>query len=300
VITGGAVAAPDPVIEWWWRDASGVVTGPTNIIWDPAQSEYDAARGVYVLRGTNLTDPITSMAVTMTVDPTAGIVQFSRHLFNTLNPGDTTAVINTGNTPNVADVGVRVTYTPYTYRVTRSPETDDRASAFFDPFGRLTVFWRRARGTAEKPFFGQTSFWYRTYDLSAHVQRPPMTGLPTVTDDAGNPIAGTQWVADPDNGYVNFLSALEGQYVRITYTPQGEPARTERSLIRGWGPERPVPIETVVSDSPVRVTQETYSIPGFANMKAVKYWLFWASTRDVYTGGATAQTSDVYYTTVMP
>jgi hypothetical protein len=297
--TGGAVAAPDPVIQYWWRDTAGVVTGPIAITWDPTQSQYDANSGVYVLRSTNLVDPVTSMGVTMTVDPTAGIVQFSRHLFNTLNPADATAVFNTLNTPTVADVGLQVSYTPYTYRVTRSPDMDDMPSGFFDTFGRLTVFWRRSRASAEKPFFGQTALWYRTYDLSAHVLQPPMGGPPTVTDDAGVPIPGSEWVADLANGFVRFGPAYEGQYVRITYPSAGGPARTERHLIRGWGPERPVPIESVVSDSPVRVAQETYTIPGMG-LQAVRYWLFWTSTRDVYVGGATAQTSDVYYTTVMP
>lgn len=296
---GGSVAEPDPLIQWWWRDTSGAVMGPFPITWDPAQSGFDESKGVYVLRGTNLVDPVTSMGITMVVDPTAGIVKFSRRLFNTLNPADPMAVINTGNTPTVEDVGLRVTYRPYTYRVTRSPDTDDKPSGFFDTFGRLTVFWRRTRATTEKPFFGDTSFWYRTYDLSAHVLRPPIAAVGSITDDGGTAIPATDWIADNANGYVRFAPAYEGRYVRINYSQAGGPGWTERHLIRGWGPEKPVPIETVISDAPVRVAQETYTIPGLG-LQAVKYWLFWASTRDVYTGGGTSQTSDVYYTTVMP
>ena len=75
-----------------------------------------------------------------------------------------------------------------------------------------------------------------------------------------------------------------------------------------------MPLDTVVSEGPLRVAEEVYNVPRTGNLTDTgrwpvsrRYWLFWTSPRPLYdlrdpagAGGVLRQTSDIYYCAVAP
>lgn len=317
-------------------DAFGDNTPPRvevfDIVWQPAdRGEYTRRRGTYRVTpilipytagatppassvipmtmtngtaGWYLRDPSTSVAnprpLTMEIDPSAGVVQFSsplynqsveeyRRLFNPAAPVDPTTVFNSsmvsGGVP-LADVVMNAWYIPYVWRVTRSGAQDDSPSAFYgvSSANRLTIFWRRSYPASEAPHFGRAAFMYKVLSNSIHVGRPPVSGAPTFTDlTAGGAV--TPMASDNVSGTYTFPAGLDGHYVRVDYTGPGGVNYSERHQIVGWSTENIVPVDTVIGEGPLVAVPEIYDVPdgtGAGTMPAVRYWLFWSSPRGVW------------------
>ncbi len=312
------------------------------IVWDSANhtvNRYDPKTGLYYLRPllvpiagggapAVMIDPATSRPLRMILDVATGTVRFSKPLFNANDPGDAndeavfydttapTARGGPGGVPNLADVQIVADYTPFIYRLTRSGATDDTPSAFFDAFGRLTVFWRRSHAATEAPYFGSTELMYRTFSRSIQVARPPMIGAASsiVALDGSDLLAqGLVAGTDTDNGVITFAPLYagadgivgtlddvlsDGRIVTVTYTSgaAGAPATVvERHQILGWSKEQVVPAtDTVMNEGPVTVRPEAYTvtagtnagqdpeIPANSQYTVVRYWVFWSSTRPQY------------------
>jgi hypothetical protein len=254
--------------------------------------------------GWYLRDPASSAAnprpLTLEIDPSAGVAQFSsplynqsveeyRRLFNNAAPVDPTTVFNSsmalGGVP-LADVVMNGWYVPYVWRVTRSGAQDDAPSAFYgcSTANRLTVFWRRSYPASESPHFGRAAFMYKVLTNSLYVGRPPVTGNPTFTDlTAGGAVTPT--AADNASGTYTFPAALDGHYIGVDYTGPGGANYSERHQVVGWSTESIVPVDTVIGEGPLVAVPETYDVPdgtGNGTMPAVRYWLFWSSPRGVW------------------
>ena len=281
-----------------------------------------------------LVDPATGRPVRMTIDPAAGAVRFSKPLLNVLAPANPTgeAAISDGGGPGfpvagAVDVFVLADYHPFAYRISRGAADDDSPSAYLDAFGRTAVFWQRRHAASEPPHFGARELMYRTHSRSIQVARPPMAGGVTVESlgpgGAWGALAPADYVVDAANGVIALPWDADGVPFRITYTPTTPPGLplVEIHTPQGWSIEQVIPIDTVVSEGPVMVAQETYpfSAPFTGGvLNVVRYWVFWSSTRPRYDPnmapgpdgtlgagsaddiGAIVQTSDVHYTTVNP
>lgn len=269
---------------------------------------YDRARGVYrvtpvlygwsgatlpaqfgIVHGSGwyIRDPHSSAAnpqpLQMDINIAAGTVQFATPLFNEDAPTDPSAAFTNAYVYSGAaleDVVMRINYTPYIYRVTRSDAQDDCPSAFYDPTvaQRLTVFWRRSFPTSEAPHFGRAAFMYKVYTTSVQVGRPPASNL---TFTGATPNAN-----DDSSGIYNFAAADIGKYVNVTYDGAGGNF-TERHQIIGWSREMLVPVDTVLGEGALVAVPESFGVPrteGDSNnlIPAVRYWLFWSSPRGVY------------------
>ncbi len=242
---------------------------------------YDERTGIIHMTPTNLPpDPVTGGPLRIEIDPSAGVVAFSRSLLTVY-----------GAAPPVT-----LDYQFFTFRVTRDGNSDDSPAAFFDAFNRLVVFWRRSHSVSDQPLAGRTSFMYKTFATSIQVLRPPMSAF------TGASTAPT--VVDAPNGVLWYApGALTPPFaVTVNYDDPGGNARTETHQVVGWGKERAVPLDVAVAEGPLSVAQEMYLMPN--GMTGVKYWLFWTSNRDYYapSGGAMAPggRSDAYYTVVTP
>ncbi len=258
-------------------------------------------------------------SVTLQISPASGTLKWSSPLFNPDNPGDPLSVFNLSNTADVVEVVMYADYTPFVRRVTTDPADDDSPSAFYDlgDSSRLTVFWRRAYGDTDTPHFGRPAFMYRTYTTALQVGRPPIaagdiTEVFDLTDGVAL-VAGTDYLlTSPANGIIQIdpvLAAevgLIGHRIRVTYVDASGNTQVEQHRVVGWSTETPVPVNAVVSEGPLRVFPEIYTIAG-TNSQAVRYWLAWASGRPVYdlrpassNGQRVHQSSDVYLAVVAP
>ena len=337
---------------------------PMPLMWDPRDRKgnyYDERTGLVHITPLNLSpDPALSAAepvpVTMTIDPSAGVVKFSRPLFNEHDPGDPRAVFHASAADNLAMgdimglVGVQVwlDYQPFTYRITTDGNADESPAAVFDDFRRLAVFWQRRQSGVGDPDKGAPSFMYKTYNTAVQVLRPPITADPTVEvrDTFGNWLAVDPpggWPGSPSDpcwlhagvrasGIIHFdggnLDAatrvdVDGDgtreqpqlslpaEMRVTYDDLDGIQRTERHCVVGWSKEMRAPTAAVVSEGPVTVTPETYTVNTDGEpVDVVKYWLFWTSTRGLYAPGAPpppavgflgdVPASDVYYGVMAP
>lgn len=258
-------------------------------------------------------------SVTLQISPASGTLNWSSLLFNPDNPGDPMAVFNSTNTPDIVDVVMYADYTPFVWRVTTDPANDDSPSAFYDLGGssRLTIFWRRSYGDTDTPHFGRPSFMYRSYTTALQVGRPPITAgdIVEVRDVTTNEVlaAGTDYVlASPENGIIRIDPDMPwwpgriGHQIQVTYVDGDGNTQIEQHRVIGWSTETPVPVNTVVSEGPLRVFPEIYTIPG-TNAQAVRYWLTWASPRSVFDlrpaadeGQQVHQSTDVYLAVVAP
>ncbi len=320
LVYAGATLAPEMyAISWSQPDA------------------YDQARGVYRIQapltsaiGTVTVNPLPALPA-MEIDPAAGTVTFSRPLFDPNNPADVSCALNTtpvanggaGMPPGLVDVVLYIDYTPFIWRLTTSGANDDCPNAFLetDPTGtvvqqkRLSVFWRRTYSHAAPPHFGRTSFMYRAWTLSVQVNRPPVSGNPTIeiydrATGTFNAYGGVSYVNSTD-GIITFPPGTEGRVFRITYNSAVDgSAHTETHRVLGWSEEVPVAVDTVTSEGPLSVVQEVYQVasgvPGTA-LHAVRYWLFWSSARSVYdlrlpaaNGSDIKQSADIYCATFVP
>ena len=230
--------------------------------WAEAPTAYDRARGVYrvrpILSGLNgavlparfaidvtsnswyIKDPHSSTAnpqpLMMDVNIAAGTVQFASPLFNEDAPTDPTAAFNSSyryddtSGPVLNDVALRVNYTPYLYRVTRSEAQDDSPSAFYDPgvAQRLTVFWRRSYPTGEAPHFGRAAFMYRVFTTSVQVARPAVAlGARSPTPSAALP--SRRWRPTTRRGWPTLASPMSAA---TSTSPTSTTGRTTRSATR--------------------------------------------------------------------
>jgi hypothetical protein len=312
LITNAAPGAPaDQENAGTWGLGPGTVE---PLAWDPRDvngNAYDPRTGLIRITPTNLPpDPMTGDRPYVVIDPSSGAVRFSRHLYTQTSPDDPTALFNTGNVPNLQTVEVWLDYQPYTFRLTTDGSQDDSPSVSFDPFHRITVFWRRMNSVTGGARLGTTSFLYKTFSTAIQVDQPPITGGSLSVLTGGMPAPTQVW---PEDGIVYWsLSDLQAAgvsfpaAVHVRYNGTIEEVHT----VLGWSRESVVPLGTVVAEGPISVAQEWYvlNVPqpggGVAPMSFVKYWLFWTSNRGAYdpAGGALAVTgsSDVYCTAVTP
>ncbi len=258
-------------------------------------------------------------SVTLQISPASGTLKWSSPLFNPDNPGDSLSVFNASNTPDIVEVTMYADYTPFVRRVTTDPADDDSPSAFYDlgDSSRLTVFWRRAYGDTDTPHFGRPAFMYRTWTTAIQVGRPPLAaGNITEVFDLTDGVALTAGVgyelSSPENGIIQIgpgaptTPGLIGHRIRVSYVDSAGNTQVEQHRVIGWSTETPVPVNAVLSEGPLRVFPEIYTIPG-TNSQTVRYWLVWASGRPVYdlraadnNGQQVHQSSDVYLAVVAP
>lgn len=86
----------------------------------------------------------------------------------------------------------------------------------------------------------------------------------------------------------------------------------EVHTVGGWSEETVLPIDTVLSEGPLRVAEETFRTPALPDgdtpfVVGRRYWVFWTSPRPVYDlrlpgdgGSVVRQASNVYYCAVTP
>ncbi|MGI5816671.1 MAG: hypothetical protein ACOX9R_01095 [Armatimonadota bacterium] len=319
--------SPDPAIPSVWHPFDDSLNGA--VYWQTINGVNAKALLAPSARGDALdadawTDPANAEpwpAVTLTINPSSGMVQWSSSLFNPDNPDDRSAVFNAQNTPNLRDVVVYADYTPFIRRVTTDSADDDSPSAFWNQgdSGRMTVFWRRSYGDTDTPHFGRPSFMYRSYTRAVQVGRPEIGSITTVRDETLNEVldvaagqyqlrSATSGVIDIEPDPVTSLSRI-GHRIAVTYQDADGATRTERHRVVGWSLETPVPINAVISEGPVRVTPEVYTVDpgGITPFETVRYWLTWSSPRGVYDlrpaaagGQRVHQSSDVYLAVVAP
>ncbi|MCD6360251.1 MAG: hypothetical protein J7M38_05240 [Armatimonadetes bacterium] len=254
-------------------------------------------------------------SVKLRINPASGTVTWSAPLFNPDAPADQRAVFNTDFAADIVDVLMYANYTPYVTRVTVDPANDDCPSAFYDlgDSSRLTVFWRRSFGTADTPHFGRAAFMHKTYTTAIQVGQPPITSGSPITLVDLNDGGTVGYTVDRANGIITITDHSRiGNLIRVSYTSAGPAgAQTEVHRIVGWSSETPIPVNAVVSEGPLRVVPEIYSVPdglgGSGTVDVVRYWLFWASPRSVYDmreaasdGQNVKQSSDVYCAVVAP
>ncbi len=258
-------------------------------------------------------------SVTLQISPASGTLKWSSPLFNPDNPGDPLAVFTSTNTPEIVDVVMYGSYTPFVRRVTTDEADDDSPSAFFNMGGsqRLTVFWRRNYGSAETPHFGRPVFMHRSFTRALQLGRVAAPGDITEVYDltTGEALSSPgQWemVSEP-NGIIriNFETSAAaervGHRIRVTYnTGAPDDPQVEQHRVIGWSLEETIPINTVIAGGPIRAFPEVYDVPG-TNAQAVRYWLLWSSNRGVYdlrepdqNGQQVRQSSDVYLAVVAP
>lgn len=256
----------------------------------PAGSPFVIPQGTgWYIRDPNSSD-LNKQPLTMEINIAAGTVQFTSPLFNEDTPGDRSAAFSNAlifNGAALEDVVMRINYTPYIYRVTRTQAQDDCPSAFYDPTvaQRLTVFWRRSYPTSEAPHFGRAAFMYKVYTTSVQVGRPPAAAAPTFTD-AISAAAMTPNASNDSAGIYNFNASDIGRFVNIVYDGVGG-TFTERHQVIGWSREMAVPVDTVLGEGSLVAVPESFGVPrteGDGNnlIPAVRYWLFWSSPRGVY------------------
>jgi len=258
-------------------------------------------------------------SVTLQISPASGTLNWSSPLFNPDNPGDALSVFNLGNTADIVEVVMYADYTPFVRRVTTDAADDDSPSAFYDlgESSRLTVFWRRAYGDTDTPHFGRPAFMHRTYTTALQVGRPPLAaGNITEVWDLTAGVALVDGVGyrltSPENGIIQIYpdmttaQGLVGHRIRVTYVDGAGGTQVEQHRVVGWSTETPVPVNAVLSEGPLRVFPEIYTIAG-TNAQTVRYWLAWASGRPVYdlraannNGQQVHQSSDVYLAVVAP
>lgn len=254
-------------------------------------------------------------SVTLSINPASGTLGWSSHLFNPDNPADPLAVFNTDNTTDLVDVVMYGDYTPYVRRVTTDQADDDSPSAFYDLGGssRLTVFWRRSYGDTDTPHFGRPSFMHRSYTTALQLAQPPVPlGRITQVLDLTTGVEPPWALASAENGIVlidpNATSypGYAGHRIQVTYTDANGFTQVEQHRVVGWSIETPVPVNTVISEGPLRVVPEVYTVPG-ATFETVRYWLIWASARPVFDlrpetagGQVVQQSADVYMAAVAP
>jgi hypothetical protein len=264
-------------------------------------------------------------AVTLTINPATGLLQWSAPLFNPDNPFDSRAIFNANNTANIVDVVMYADYTPFIRRVTTDSADDDAPSAYWNQAdsGRNTFFWRRSYSDTDTPHFGRPSFMHRSYTRALHVGHPAINSIGTVRDMTlgEDLVAGDTFVLHSDrNGVIIVEPTPEtsmsriGHRIAVTYTDATGTARTdEYHRVLGWSLETPVPVNTVTSEGPLRVIPETYVVDPDGSggsgdeFDTVRYWLVWASPRGVYDtrtagdgGQRVHQSSDVYLAVVAP
>lgn len=296
----------------FWRDIGGVMA---KALLSPALRR-EATDATAWDTGTTEQWP----AVTLTINPASGMVQWSHSLFNPDNRFDPLAVFNEQNTPNIVDVVMYADYTPFIRRATTDRADDDSPSAFWNAgdSGRLTIFWRRSYGDTDTPHFGRPSFLHRTYTRSIQVGRPPVGSVTEVLDltlDPAGSITAPYNLASAANGVIEIapdpLTSLTGvgHRIAVTYTDGAGISRTEQHRVIGWSLETPVPINAVTSEGPLRVIPEVYEVdPGTGNVfNTVRYWLAWASPRGVYDirpaandGQRVHESADIYLAVVAP
>jgi hypothetical protein len=279
--------------------------------------------------GTNAWDDSTKagpwQAVTLTINPASGMVQWSSPLFNPDNPSDNMAVFNETNTPDIVDVVVYADYTPFIRRATTDRADDDTPSAFHNAgdSGRLTVFWRRSYGDTDTPHFGRPSFMHRSWTRSIQVGRPAIDSIRAVIDLTEDPTETatnvTYSVLSDANGVIEITpdpatsTRRIGHRIEVQYDDANGVLREEQHRVIGWSLETPIPVNTVTSEGPVRAIAETYEVDpdGSAGsgdeFDTVRYWLAWASPRGVYDmrpaagdGQRVHRSSDVYLAVVAP
>jgi hypothetical protein len=322
---------------------AGPAVLPVPLAWDARDrrgNRYDERTGLIHITPLNLpqdpalSSPANRVPVTVTIDPSSGVVTFSRPLYNQHNPSDPGAVFRAAGANDAATgaiqglVGVRVwlDYQPFTHRITTDGNADESPAAVFDAFRRLAVFWHRRRSAAGGPEKGVTTFMYKTHSAAIQVLRPPITAGPTV--EVLDPTGAWQAVAAPvwqlraggAEGIIYFdpvqlAAAVPGvslpAEVRVSYNPA--PGEIERHRIVGWSRTMRAPTAAVVSEQPVALTADVYNADTDGDGAAddppdiVKYWLFWSSARRRYTPGpppggafATIPASDVYYAVIAP
>ncbi len=127
-----------------------------------------------------------------------------------------------------------------------------------------------------------------------------------------------RWVQYP-NGDQRRSSLHPGSQIRVQYRYQylddaGNIAQSmadELHRIGGWSQETIIPIDSVLSEGPLRVSEETYTVPAFPGsadrVVARRYWVFWSSPRPIYDlrlagagGSIVRQSSDIFYCTLQP
>ncbi len=124
-----------------------------------------------------------------------------------------------------------------------------------------------------------------------------------------------RWWQFPYGGYSKGY-ITPGTTIFVQYTDvYGNKHLGEPHTIGGWSQETVIPIDTVLSEGPLRVSEEVYSVPPTAAQSGSnpawpvsrRYWLFWTSPRPLYDlrppaggGGQMRQSSDIYFCTVAP
>lgn len=125
-----------------------------------------------------------------------------------------------------------------------------------------------------------------------------------------------RWKTSPSGSQHHRSAVTAGTPIEVTYTDDNGNTHTEQHVIGGWSQEIAIPLDTVVSEGPLRVAEETYTVapdpgagagPDMTWPVAYRYWLFWTSTRPLYDlrdsgagGSMVRQSSDIYYCTVNP
>jgi len=120
-----------------------------------------------------------------------------------------------------------------------------------------------------------------------------------------------RWVRYPNSAEVHAGIGT----VLVTYRGgDGQVHTDEPHAVGGGSQETVIPIDTVLSEGPLRVAEETYSVPRTSDTAdtgrwpvARRYWIFWTSPRPLFDlrnvgagGGNVLQSSDIYYCTVAP
>ncbi|HIE51929.1 MAG TPA: hypothetical protein EYP85_09235 [Armatimonadetes bacterium] len=305
---------------------------------NPNLSYYDAENGEYLL---TLTAPSYLTGLRVKLNPAQGTVTFSRPLYAFVDinengvwddldgdgvwdepvqqdwqyqPGEDEPLIFKTRAPystlavSNEVVEVYADYTTGTWRVTQDPGNDSRPSAVLDGLKRMFIAWQRTSPT------GRTSLWYTLFSNAIQVNNPPLSNLLDVRlyGTGATLTPGVDFVYNA-NGYLYFQDWYEGQRVQVTYVgypdARGITCHSEVHQVGGFTPERPVPMDTVVSESQVAAVPETFLVQYGTDQQgnpltlpAVKYWLFWSSTRDRFDEATQAQyrSGDIYFGALVP
>ncbi len=247
----------------------------------------------------------------MEINHAAGTVRFSSPLFNTLAPGDTTAVVNTSAIAQATDVVMYIDYTPMIWRITTDPADDDCPWAYnARANGYLAIFWRRTYPASEPPHWGRSSFMYKLWAPAVVVRHPPMPNNFTVehfTNGAYAPVPSSNYDAYPAAGMIRFRYMYPADLpwaIRVTYGPY-----TDLCVAPGWTKEYRVPVDTQLVSGPFSVAMEPRRVhtPSGNIVESARFWLTWSSPRALLDlrpvangGGAIRQSSDVYTAVVAP
>ena len=204
---------------------------------------------------------------------------------------------------NNLPIFVYASYRPCAWRMTRDTAVDSQPTAAFDWWERLVLVWRR---TLES---GRGQLYYRTFSAAVPVLKPPLAAAPTVTDlTSGGAVPVTVTTEDRRDGMVNLPFDRLGHRVQVGYSYNYEDPTThnvltgnavEQSTISGLGPERPVPVDGIGSESQPCLAPEFYlagyplglaagGAPALQQIMSGRFWLAWVSTRDLYKPNPTA------------